>query len=359
MGKKSDKELLQDILKIYFEATSSSEFTKELKKYIKNNKITKTESYLKDLITQAKKKNTKGTILYEMICNTQEIYRNESNYKTIVTKLLQMTDEELEEYIKNNDIKRIKIKFEKYIKKINEKEKIETAKKTLERIKKIHQAIKDSAILKNEKQKYDKAIMIFDTMINKGFFDYIDFITRMNKYFDYDLIEMERVVSNSIVLLKTKYPEKMQEYENKIEKNKIRFYILHQQQIKNMIIGIKHGNYDIIDFYTDFKLSCKVFQKLYYELTKKKIIKIEDKIMLNKFFQKYNERIHIEHPKNSFGRLIECNGIITQEEENIIKSFMEQYGIPSKHFKLCYKKYKKGELKNCFGRQLIKSIPIN
>ena len=47
MEKKTDKELLQDIVAIYFKSRSTIELDKTLKEYIKNNKLTKTKTYLR------------------------------------------------------------------------------------------------------------------------------------------------------------------------------------------------------------------------------------------------------------------------------------------------------------------------
>lgn len=354
MEKKTDKELLQDIVAIYFKSSSTIELDKTLKEYIKNNKLTKTKTYLRKLLDEYKKKSLKGTLEYEMIRNTQEIHKIESSYKTMVEKLIPMSDEELLKYINENGINRIRVKLENYIKNVKEENKAELARQTLERINSLYESKKVSSQSKYEEQKYNDAISVFETMVKRGFFNYTDFKTKMNKYFGCDSVEMDKLLTNSRTLLRTKYPEKFQEYKNKMEKNKIRFYIMHEQQFKNMIIGIRHEQYDIVDFYINFNLSSKAFENLYYDLTEKNIIAPDDKITLNKFFEKYNERMREAYYTDNHGKPIECNGQISQEDEEKIKEFMEQYGIPEKYFKLCYSKYKKGELKNYFGIQLKK-----
>lgn len=55
MEKKTDKELLQDIVAIYFKSRSTIELDKTLKEYIKNNKLTKTKTYLRKLLDEYKK----------------------------------------------------------------------------------------------------------------------------------------------------------------------------------------------------------------------------------------------------------------------------------------------------------------
>ena len=51
MEKKTDKELLQDIVAIYFKSRSTTELDKTLKEYIKNNKLTKTYNTLSEFKT--------------------------------------------------------------------------------------------------------------------------------------------------------------------------------------------------------------------------------------------------------------------------------------------------------------------
>ena len=116
-----------------------------------------------------------------MIRNTQEIHKIESSYKTMVEKLIPMSDEELLKYINENGINRIRVKLENYIKNVKEENKAELARQTLERINSLYESKKVSSQSKYEEQKYNDAINVFETMVKRGFFNYTDLKNKMNK----------------------------------------------------------------------------------------------------------------------------------------------------------------------------------
>lgn len=354
MEKKNDKELLEDVLNVYFGSKSKKDFNEKLKNYISDNKIKKSPEYLKSLLEEYKERVLKGTPEYEMICKTKEIHKVNGNPKTIVNQLMRMTEEELKKYLEGKRLSEIKLKIGKYSESITDKSDLELVDKLLTRIIEIKETTMTTKKNQENQQRYERAIEIFDTMTKRGFFSFCEFNRKMHDHFNCNLDEMERQTSKSRVLLNEKYPEKYEEYKNKIKKNKIRFYILHQRQIRDMLIAIKHEKYDIVDYYINFRIPSKVFINLYKDFHEMKIIKTESRTLLNKFFEKYLAHPYSDTLNWNCTNLSECNGEITQSEHDKLVEFMSYYGIPKCYFKLCFKKYKKGELNYFFGRQLKK-----
>ena len=357
MERKNDELLLKDLWRLYTESTSKKDLNRRLNAYISENKIKKSLDYLKHLLDERKEQiilTGKGTLDYEMMRNTQDIHKNSTSTQTIVNKLNAMSEEEIFEFLKENKINIIQSKIEKYIQRVLDEQQKTELEELLHKIQSIYANTKESKKKTETQKRYEQAIQLFDTMVNRGYFSYTDFKNHMNGFYGCDSIEMEKLVTNCKVLLRDNYPEKMEEYNNKIQRNRIRFYILHQKQFDDMLIRIKHKQYDIIDFYIDFKLSPTIFIRLYTKLYESKIITLEQKTLLNIFFEKYFERKHDGQYSGEHGKLIECNGTISEEDKEKVEWFMECYLIPKQYFKLCYKKYKKGELDYFLGKQLKK-----
>lgn len=357
MERKNDELLLKDLWKIYTESTSKKDLNERLNKYIRENKLKKTLEYLKHLLDERKEQillTEKGTLNYEIMRNTQDIHKNSTSTQTIIKKLNGMSEEEIFEFLKQNKINVIQSKIEKHIQKVSDEQQKIELEELLHKIQSIYANTKDEKRKIEAQKRYEQAVQLFDTMVNRGYFSYTDFKNHMNRFYGCDSVEMERLVTNCRVLLRDKYPEKMEEYNNKIQKNRIRFYILHQKQFDDMLNGIKHGQYDIVDFYINFKLSPDVFIRLYTKLHESRIITTEQKTLLNKFFEKYFERKYDGQYSIEHGKLIECNGTISKEDKEKVEWFMECYLIPQQYFKLCYKKYKCGFLNYYFGKQLKK-----
>lgn len=357
MERKNDELLLDDLWRIYTESISRKDLNERLNSYIKENKIKKSLEYLKRLLDERKEQILlieKGTLNYEIMRNTQDIHKNSTSTQTIVGKLMAMPEDQIFDFLKQNKINVIQSKIEKRIKEVSDEQQKIVLEELLHKIQSIYDSTMSEKRQSEAQKRYKQSIQLFDTMVNKGYFSYTDFKKNMNEYFCCDASEIERLVTNCRVLLRDKYPEKMKEYNNKIQKNRIRFYILHQKQFDDMLSGIKYGQYDIVDFYINFKLSPDVFIRLYTKLHESRIITTEQKTLLNKFFEKYFERKYDGQYSREHGKLIECNGTISKEDKEKVEWFMECYLIPQQYFKLCYKKYMSGELDYLFDKRLKK-----
>jgi len=346
MKKITDEQLLLDIIKIYTNSESKKDFNAELKQYIKDNKINKTTQYLKLLLDEYKSNLNSETLEYEIIERTKEIHREMSSYKTVIEELAKMTDEQLIEYIHNNDLAALKLKFEKYLQKTTDTKLLKTAKETLERILKLKSQTKQQKIDNLTKEKYELAIKVYETMASRGYFNYKQFAREQHDFFNCGVLKMEQLITYSRMFLYSNYPEKLKEYRKKIQNNKIKYYIYNTKKFKHMITNIPE-NYDIINYYIDFKTPLIEFIDYYKDLGQLKVLKSEQIVKLNKFFSQYIDKMSntINEKSVDINDHIQYGEkIISQEEKEKVLEFMEKYKIPSNFFLRCYVKYTKGEL---------------
>ena len=346
MKKITDEQLLKDIIKIYTNSESKKNFNAELKQYINENKLNKTIQYLKLLLDEYKSHLNSETLEYEIIERTKEIHREMSHYKTVIEELAKMKDEELIEYINKNDLAALKLKYENYLQNTKDEKLLKTAKETFERIIKLKSQTKQQKIEKYIKDKYELTTKVYETMISRGYFSYKQFAREQHHLFKCTLPQMERLVTYSRMFLYSNFPEKLKEYRKIIDNNKIKYYIYNTKKIKHMITNIPE-NYDIIDYYIDFKMPLIEFIDYYQDLAGKKVLKPEQIIKLNKFFNQYIDKMSntIKEKSVDLNNHIQYGEkIVTQEEKEKVLNFMEQYQIPANFFLRCYAKYIKGEL---------------
>lgn len=281
---------------------------------------------------------------------TQHNEKNNKNvYEIIVNELLAMSPKEIEKYIQQKKpsyyVEKIKIfiKNEKDIEKREEVEKLlKTVEQTAEEIKK-----------RKIQEKHERAIFLYDTMIQRGFFNTNEFIRIMHNDFELSVTEMKNILSNGRTILRTKYGQQWEEYLKKLQRNKIRYYILHQRQIRDMLIRIKNQEYDIVDYYINFSMPSRVFIQLYRDLTETNIIQLGETATLNKFFNQYNALESNDSHNWSSANIDMLNGeLISQSDRDIVDSIMQRYDIPKCYFKLCLKKYKNGEFDFILKKQM-------
>lgn len=349
MKKLTDEQLTKDVFTIYVNSQTSTEFKEKLKKYIKDNKITKTPKYLKALLAAYKEKlkSEKTTPEYKMLERTREAHKNASNYKTIVEQIIQMSDEELKEYIQKNEISKIKTRFETYIKNETDSNLVNIAKLTLQKIKNIKEKLNNEQKQYQSNKRYEYAINLFDTIINNGFFDYLEFSRRMSEQYNVTQYEMNEIINRQRAYIRVKHPEIYEQYNIKLTHNAIKYCLQYSGELLRLLEScIFMDNYDIVDYYINIGLPIDTFKRLYNKLFQLQIIGQQEKLELNKFLCKYFDQcmraIYHENPIIIDYEL----GYDSQEipEKEQIIEFMKKYNIPDEFFQNCYKKYKKGEL---------------
>lgn len=281
---------------------------------------------------------------------TQHNEKNNKNlYKIIVNELLAMSPKEIEKYIQQKKpsyyVEKIKI-FIKNEKDIKKREEVEELLKTVEQI---AEEIKKRKI----QETHERAIFLYDTMIQRGFFNTNEFIRIMHNDFELSVTEMKNILQNGRTILKNQYQQRWDEYLKKIQRNKIRYYILHQRQINDMLIRIKNQEYDIVDYYINFSMPSRVFIQLYRDLTETNIIQLGETATLNKFFNQYNALESNDSHNWSSANIDMLNGeLISQSDRDIVDNIMQRYYIPKCYFKLCLKKYKNGEFDFILKKQI-------
>lgn len=349
MTKLTDEQLTKNVFTIYVNSETAKEFNENLKKYIEDNKITKTTKYLRMLLEFYKKelKSKKTTPEYKMLERARQAHKNASNYKIIVERLMNLSDENLKEYIQTNEISKIKIKFETYIENETNPELVSMAKQTLEKIKLMKEELNNEQRQNQRDKKYEYAINLFDTIINNGFFDYVEFSRKMNNQYNVTQYEMYEIINRERAYIRMKYPEIYEQYKVKLTHNAIKYCLEHYDALVRILEScLFMDNYDIVDYYINIGLPIDTFQRLYYKLFEMKIIGQQEKQELNKFIGKYFDQfmraIYHENPIIINYELGHDSQEIPEKQQII--EFMKKYNIPDEFFQNCYKKYKKGEL---------------
>ncbi len=274
---------------------------------------------------------------------------NKKVYEIIVNELLAMSPKEIEKYIQQKKPSYYVEKIKIFIKNEKDNEKRKEVEKLLKTVEQIAEEIKKRKI----QEKHERAIFLYDTMIQRGFFNTNEFIRIMHNDFELSVTEMKNILSNGRTILRTKYGQQWEEYLKKLQRNKIRYYILHQRQIRDMLIRIKNQEYDIVDYYINFSMPSRVFIQLYRDLTETNIIQLGETATLNKFFNQYNALESNDSHNWSSANIDMLNGeLISQSDRDIVDSIMQRYDIPKCYFKLCLKKYKNGEFDFILKKQM-------
>lgn len=344
MKKFTEEELLELVYECCVESETLKEYNKKLEEL--SEQTNKKPKYLDELliiyfeelpiekqtkIKQARKRHKESKM----------------TYIKFVERIISMTEEELLSFLKTAKTNEIASFFERYLKKTTDIDLANKAKEKYEEIKIIleEQRTKRKNTIKQDL--YEKATSLFEIMIKRGFFCFLQFKRECYKEFGISEDELEKIIVNAKNLLKNKYPDEYKELEKQMEKNRILTFENKKDEITRMLSLIP-DNYDIVDYYINIQMDIDIFSRLC-----KGLITEEARIKARKFFSKYIDMINYSIKYPLWARItsesIINNEILTLEEQEIILQFMKEYRIPNNYFTMVLEKYRKGTLE--IGKQ--------
>lgn len=350
MKKMTDYQLALQVYEMFTSSKTIQEYrdkTKEL-----SEQTNKTQKYLNSILEEYRNKFSKDQ--QQKIEQSKIIHKeNQDTYIKVVEKLLQMDSEELKKYIKDKNIRNIKVFIARYIDKAKDIILIEQAKILLKKIEKIHTQKEELKKVKKTEEIYQETIKLHEIMIKEGFFDYVDFVRYYHKNMNMNEEDFYVFMAkHRKSFLRQEYPKQYEYYQNKLKENKIRTFIAYHREIQTMLNFIP-DNYDIIDYYINIGMSIDVFRRLCNGILDEKQI-----VSLNVFFDKYLDRMtnKIKYPvwEKMTNETIIKGKLVTEETETNLLEFMNKHNIPTNYFVICFEKYKKGELDEYLDKKIKK-----
>ena len=321
-----DKELSKKVYKLYISTDSMVEYLQKLKELSISENVDK--KYLQRLLEEFDR-------MYATKQEKEEIKKikkrnHEKKYVKFVENMMEMSEEELREYIKALKMTDIKINFNNFINNSTDKSLIKKVEELLNHILEIYEQLKDNKKQNQKNQTYKLATEMFDEIVNNGYFSISQY--RQEKFREYGISEdqFQSLAEKYFYYLKNNHSEKFEYYKQKMEQNKKITYCNLKSKIDEMIEKLP-DKYDIIEFYINIGLTPTAFKKLCNGLINK-----EDEIKIKIFFTKYSES---NYPVSKV-----YDNIAKIKKKEIVIEFMKQYHIPLNYFFICHKKYKNGRL---------------
>ena len=344
MRKFTDAELARKMCEIYVSYYNEKEkvenelIQKEINQKINllSEQTHKTSRYLKALLNEYFEEFTKEEQRI-IKCTKQEIQRSKS--VSIIEKIKDLSEEELEEFVKKTKACKIAVKLNAIIKG-NNSEKAAIASEMLEQIRDKSQQLKEQKRKNRHEEKYEMIKKIFDTMINNGYFSLSHFIREYHGKYGLSIESFDNKIREHMDYLRKNYREDYNNYQSLMERNTWISWEKYRYQIERIIE--EPEKYDIVDYYMYIKLPSIPFLQLcrymYDDMEYSKI-----RTFIKKYYDEpsYNPKYSPWVVTPSYT----INGeTITIETQELILKFMEENNIPTNFFLTCFTKYKNKEI---------------